>query len=228
MYTKQYHVFQPIQLTSNITLPSVGPINIVGGNGGTVTVPATVATVSGFYATKPAMTIDVTGGTDPFATVTIPSQTVPIDSGAVTFPEQADIKVNDGGDGGVVTIPSYDTIDISSPDNSTQSINAFVAFPVKKIKISFAYSISSRANTLYSVTSDIVSNDIVGFLNNFSFLDNTPLAWYNESLKETNVFSYIFRDPIQVSGQINFTFTNQIPSNAVVTNNVVVHLEFLG
>jgi hypothetical protein len=60
-------------------------------------------------------------------------------------------------------------------------------------------------------------------------LDDSNLVWSIDGFSEDKCMSYVFRDPIDINGYINFSFNNLNSANCnVVLANVVVHMEFLG
>ena len=228
MYPKQYHRYQSLNLSTNtVAIPANGPNNVIGGAvGATVTVPALVGTYDGTYVTVPAVIVDVTG--DPGATVVVPARLVATTAvGQFTIPARAGLVVIGGG-GGTVTIPAYAAAAVRAPDNISLPIQANCPFPIKKIKFNFAYAIKSVTVPIYTITSDIVNNDIVGVQNNYAFTDANGNLWYVDPFKQDGVFEYIFRDPIMLNGNINFTFVNQGIAAQTITNTVVAHVECLG
>ena len=122
----------------------------------------------------------------------------------------------------------YQSLNLGTSDNITTQVQAYCPFPVKKIKFNFAYVISSADVPLYIITCDATNNDVVGVMNKYAFTDGANHLWFIENFKQTNVFEYIFRDPIQLANGINFTFDNQLILNQTISNNVVVHIECLG
>jgi hypothetical protein len=227
-YTKQYHRYQNLNLSTNtVAIPANGPNNVAGGAvGATVTIPALIGTYDGTNVTVPAVTVDVTG--DPGATVVIPAQVVAATAvGQFTIPAQNNLVVVGGG-GGTVTIPAYAAAAVRAPDNISLPMQVAAVFPVKKIKFNFSYAIKSVTVPIYIITSDIVNNDIVGVQNNYAFTDAAGNLWYVDPFKQDGVFEYIFRDPVMLNGNINLTFINQGVASQTITNTVVAHVECLG
>jgi len=116
---------------------------------------------------------------------------------------------------------------LGTNDDIDLSVDANVSFPVKKINFNFAYVINSTNNVYYTITSNMVNNDIVGIMSNFSHSDATPSNWAIDGFKEQNVFSYIFTEPRTINGSYIFSFNNQY-TGLLISSRVVLRMEFLG
>jgi hypothetical protein len=58
---------------------------------------------------------------------------------------------------------------------------------------------------------------------------NLTTQWFADGFSEDKVFSYVFRDPIDVNGTVYFNFNDlNSASNNILFANVSVHMEFLG
>jgi hypothetical protein len=57
---------------------------------------------------------------------------------------------------------------------------------------------------------------------------NIPTYYSSDSMSESNSMHYIFREPREINGDILFTFLDANLTNDIISNKVVVHMEFLG
>lgn len=227
-YKSQYHVFHPFSLLYNGTLsvPSQGPIAVVGGGGGTATTFAqNNLTVSRGSVTLPSETINIAGGAGGAQIITA-AVTLKLNGTYVTVPAQV-CAVTVGG--GTVTIPAQGPIQMNAgfAYETTRHVSAFTVFPVKEIRFSWAYNISSEVGLNMLVTADITNNDIVGNFAQFQYEDGAGNYWYADGIKKANTFSYIFREARQVQGSILFTF-NDTTASVLNLGNITCHMEFLG
>lgn len=111
--------------------------------------------------------------------------------------------------------------------NITQPININCPFLVKRIKFDFAYHIGATYLTNIAVSSNIVNNEIVGVLNNFSLLENNNYH-YVDGFSFDKTFEFVFQDPKTISGDINLTFVDLNSAfNNIISSNIVVMIECL-
>lgn len=106
---------------------------------------------------------------------------------------------------------------VSFPTNCT--------FPIKMIKINFAYTAS--ANTLINIVAscDVLDGDIIGSLCKYQYTDGGGAIWSADGFKASNQFTYVFTEPKFLNNNLNIKFQSLV---ATVINqiNVVCHMEF--
>jgi len=106
-------------------------------------------------------------------------------------------------------------------------VPAFVTFKVKKIKFGFSYTVNADDSITYIVTSDITNNDVIGVLNKFSVFNGVGNIIYCDSFSESKNMSYIFRNPIDVNGNIKLNFRLIENATNIISSNIIIHMEFL-
>lgn len=104
------------------------------------------------------------------------------------------------------------------------------SFAVKEIKFDFAYNYESKNFSTVVITADIANNELVGMMNNLSYVYNDGVSdvnVYNDNFKASKNISYIPKEPIRPNGAIGFNFLNVL--NGTISNfTCTIHVEFLG
>jgi hypothetical protein len=105
-------------------------------------------------------------------------------------------------------------------------INPTISFPVKKVKFGWSYVISANNIVNYVITSNLVNGDVVGNLAKYSYTDAGGDIWSSDSFKESQTFSFVFKDPKLIGGGITFNF-QELVSATVASARLVLHMECL-
>lgn len=100
-------------------------------------------------------------------------------------------------------------------------------FPVKQVRINFAYRFKANNDVIFVVSSNIVDYEVVGVLNKYSYYSGID-TYTADGLSNDNQISFIFKEPRILTGAYDFVFKQKIAGVTISAGYVLVHLEFIG
>lgn len=109
------------------------------------------------------------------------------------------------------------------------NINIRCPFPVKEIRINMAYHLRFDDVKMLTVhMPNLVPDQCVGVISNLSLVNAAGEYWYADSLRESSVVSYVFREPQIIYGAYPLTLAATFGAGVFQEGALVLHFNLLG